>query len=355
MLIINVELPSVEGVKTLQVKYNPNPETVMAECRRKLGVSVPMVLCEDQIDHAEASDILNGGKYKLVPVYPKGTRVRASGMEKKPELNGKEGVVIVQKEGRYGVLFDDGVKGLLSVGNITAIDEKAEIAKKTFEKFEKMTSGYTEGSFIPPPSVVVPVLSRDEQRSLIVQLRKEYPNCPVRAAGYALVSANWDLESAHLFLTPDQLAPPEETDEVACGAMDNPSLRRVAKDDSVGGAGTAGVMYSCRKCRHKLFTSAEVKPHTAGEAVGKKEFKKKNGQDRLSFQDCGSIFIEENSLDWLTEQAAVLRDDIRCPNTKCGAKIGLYNWTGQQCSCGVWVNPALMMQQSKMDRFAISE
>ena len=33
---------------------------------------------------------------------------------------------------------------------------------------------------------------------------------------------------------------------------------------------------------------------------------------------------------------------IRCPNTKCGAKLGCYDWAGICCAChvgGKWVTP----------------
>lgn len=30
---------------------------------------------------------------------------------------------------------------------------------------------------------------------------------------------------------------------------------------------------------------------------------------------------------------------ILCPNKKCGAKLGNYDWAGVQCSCKEWVVP----------------
>lgn len=30
---------------------------------------------------------------------------------------------------------------------------------------------------------------------------------------------------------------------------------------------------------------------------------------------------------------------INCPNKKCNAKLGNYDWAGVKCSCGVWVTP----------------
>ena len=30
---------------------------------------------------------------------------------------------------------------------------------------------------------------------------------------------------------------------------------------------------------------------------------------------------------------------IICPNKKCGAKLGSYDWAGVRCSCKAWVVP----------------
>ena len=30
---------------------------------------------------------------------------------------------------------------------------------------------------------------------------------------------------------------------------------------------------------------------------------------------------------------------IICPNKKCGAKLGNYDWAGVRCSCKAWVAP----------------
>ena len=39
--------------------------------------------------------------------------------------------------------------------------------------------------------------------------------------------------------------------------------------------------------------------------------------------------------------------DIICP--KCSARIGSFNWSGSQCSCGAWVTPAVQITKSKVD------
>jgi dual specificity phosphatase 12 len=37
--------------------------------------------------------------------------------------------------------------------------------------------------------------------------------------------------------------------------------------------------------------------------------------------------------------SGVLAGKIVCPNEKCGAKIGSFDWAGVQCGCKEWVTP----------------
>ena len=34
----------------------------------------------------------------------------------------------------------------------------------------------------------------------------------------------------------------------------------------------------------------------------------------------------------------------------CGALVGSFMWSGDQCSCGAWVTPALKVNVSKVDK-----
>ncbi|KDQ06769.1 hypothetical protein BOTBODRAFT_39370 [Botryobasidium botryosum FD-172 SS1] len=40
---------------------------------------------------------------------------------------------------------------------------------------------------------------------------------------------------------------------------------------------------------------------------------------------------------------------ITCPNRKCGAKLGNFDWAGMKCSCKVWVTPGFCLNRSKVD------
>ncbi|KAJ6627999.1 hypothetical protein B0H10DRAFT_1869341 [Mycena sp. CBHHK59/15] len=40
---------------------------------------------------------------------------------------------------------------------------------------------------------------------------------------------------------------------------------------------------------------------------------------------------------------------IVCPNRKCGAKLGNYDWAGMRCGCKEWVTPGFCINRSKVD------
>jgi len=44
---------------------------------------------------------------------------------------------------------------------------------------------------------------------------------------------------------------------------------------------------------------------------------------------------------------------IMCPNKKCGAKLGNYDWAGVQCSCKEWVIPGFCISKSKVDEIVV--
>lgn len=64
---------------------------------------------------------------------------------------------------------------------------------------------------------------------------------------------------------------------------------------------------------------------------------------------CNSYFTEP--LSWMSDQLGEgsLGGRIMCPNSKCGAKLGSFDWAGLQCSCGSWVVPAFSISASKVD------
>ncbi|OBT55169.1 hypothetical protein VE04_04475 [Pseudogymnoascus sp. 24MN13] len=55
---------------------------------------------------------------------------------------------------------------------------------------------------------------------------------------------------------------------------------------------------------------------------------------------CGHFFLQ--ALSWMRPalETGELEGRLLCPNLKCEALVGRWNWKGLKCSCGVWVTPA---------------
>ena len=65
-----------------------------------------------------------------------------------------------------------------------------------------------------------------------------------------------------------------------------------------------------------------------------------------SNKNCSSYFIEP--MEWIHAlQDGQLEGRVDCPN--CMAKLGQYNWSGAQCSCGRWITPAFMLHRKQVD------
>jgi dual specificity phosphatase 12 len=83
------------------------------------------------------------------------------------------------------------------------------------------------------------------------------------------------------------------------------------------------------------------------------------GQDR----DEGSVTVSEdddeacseeiyiNPLDWFESNLSEMSGKLNCPNPKCAAKVGSFDWCGSKCACGAWIAPAFHMIKSKVDLF----
>lgn len=50
-----------------------------------------------------------------------------------------------------------------------------------------------------------------------------------------------------------------------------------------------------------------------------------------------------------------LAGKIICPNKKCGAKLGNYDWAGQCCGCKEWVTPVRYYHLVKGTAFLICD
>ncbi|TFK89292.1 hypothetical protein K466DRAFT_652194 [Polyporus arcularius HHB13444] len=69
----------------------------------------------------------------------------------------------------------------------------------------------------------------------------------------------------------------------------------------------------------------------------------------LANPKCSGYFVEP--LKWMEPflEQGHMAGKIMCPNKKCGAKLGNYDWAGVCCSCKEWVVPGFCIHRSKVD------
>ncbi|XP_014439014.2 dual specificity protein phosphatase 12 isoform X2 [Tupaia chinensis] len=102
-------------------------------------------------------------------------------------------------------------------------------------------------------------------------------------------------------------------------------------------------------CRRSLFRSSSILYHNEGNgpiAFAHKRVTPALMPTRGSPAQCTSYFIEP--VQWMESTLlGVMDGQLLCP--KCGAKLGSFNWYGEQCSCGRWVTPAFQMHKNRVD------
>ncbi|KAJ7064795.1 hypothetical protein C8F01DRAFT_1128222 [Mycena amicta] len=64
---------------------------------------------------------------------------------------------------------------------------------------------------------------------------------------------------------------------------------------------------------------------------------------------CSGYFVEP--MKWMEPllEEGQIAGKIMCPNPKCGAKLGNYDWAGMCCGCKEWVTPGFCINRSKVD------
>jgi len=64
---------------------------------------------------------------------------------------------------------------------------------------------------------------------------------------------------------------------------------------------------------------------------------------------CSGYFVEP--MKWMEHflEQGQLAGKIICPNKKCAAKLGNYDWAGVCCGCKQWVTPGFCINRSKVD------
>lgn len=99
--------------------------------------------------------------------------------------------------------------------------------------------------------------------------------------------------------------------------------------------------YACRKCRFILLGANDLQdpPHVPS----KHKFSQRKHD--VSSNACQSLFLH-SGIDWMGNMSEV-DGKLTCPN--CETKVGIWNWSGAQCSCGSWIVPAIQIPISRVD------
>ncbi|KAI9593770.1 dual specificity protein phosphatase 12 [Syncephalis fuscata] len=129
----------------------------------------------------------------------------------------------------------------------------------------------------------------------------------------------------------------------------DPLLADTSTTQSTNTTEQKGLSIRCRKCRRPLLTNEHLIPHTPGTGQSAFSPHRRNQQYRSQMAAppaCSSHFIEPMEwIDGITDGSH--EGKIQCP--KCLAKLGQYNWSGAQCSCGAWITPAIALHRNRVD------
>ncbi|KAK9057751.1 hypothetical protein SSX86_022589 [Deinandra increscens subsp. villosa] len=107
--------------------------------------------------------------------------------------------------------------------------------------------------------------------------------------------------------------------------------------------------FRCKKCRRVVALQENVINHIPGEGESSFQWQKRNNHSYFNKYDeleCTSIFVEP--LRWMkTVEEGALEGKLWC--THCEGRLGYFNWSGIQCSCGSWITPAFQLHRSRID------
>ncbi|KAF7147086.1 hypothetical protein RHSIM_Rhsim03G0036700 [Rhododendron simsii] len=107
--------------------------------------------------------------------------------------------------------------------------------------------------------------------------------------------------------------------------------------------------YRCKKCRRVVAVQDNVVDHVPGEGETSFQWHKRrsgNPFNKCDEMECSSIFVEP--LRWMTAvEEGASEGKLMCAH--CEGRLGYFNWSGIQCSCGSWITPAFQLHKSRVD------
>lgn len=129
--------------------------------------------------------------------------------------------------------------------------------------------------------------------------------------------------------------------ELHVAAGQAPGRLRLEDEESPAAGDEAGSRLRCKKCRRTLATAPFIVDHEAN-------------APSLTSSPCAH-FIEP--LSWMREELTKgnLNGRLLCPNPRCRAVVGRYDWRGFRCACTGWVTPAFSLQRGRVDEVGKGE
>ncbi|KAK1243424.1 hypothetical protein MKX07_004052 [Trichoderma sp. CBMAI-0711] len=143
-------------------------------------------------------------------------------------------------------------------------------------------------------------------------------------------------------------------DEAAAQSPSHPAASSLSSSSSPSPAPTAGRRLRCKKCRRILATGPFIVPHQprasgGGESGSDGDNSTLSPPPPSSSPLCQHYFVEP--LSWMRAELekGELSGRLACPNPKCGAGVGRYDWKGFPCSCGAREDPAFSLQKARVE------
>ncbi|KAM0254866.1 hypothetical protein ACHAQJ_006358 [Trichoderma viride] len=139
-------------------------------------------------------------------------------------------------------------------------------------------------------------------------------------------------------------------EDEAAAQSSSSSADAAASSSSSSSATSADRKLRCKKCRRILATGPFIVPHQP-RAFNDDDLEdaKARGLPPPTRPPCQHFFIEP--LSWMRGELekGELGGRLSCPNPKCGAGVGRYDWKGFPCSCGGREDPAFSLQKARVD------
>lgn len=111
-------------------------------------------------------------------------------------------------------------------------------------------------------------------------------------------------------------------------------------------AGDTELTLRCKKCRKTLVTAPFINEHKPESPVSSTRLSSSSNKPDTP---CPHYFVEP--LSWMRGELekGAISGRLSCPNERCGAGVGRYDWKGIRCACGGWVTPGLSLQRARVD------